>query len=207
MSAHYSLLHIIQYMQSHIDAGLHLLTTELAHTHTHSRMPSAKPLIVSMPIFTLHVYPDGSIQLIKQLPDLDHKLTLTDSAPVKGHAHFSACVQTCRTLVWRVSVCLRSCFGANLNKNVRNRSNCAWSSYPHEFLLYNLASVVTFCGCVCMCAYICIWLSAFLAAFVVYGHTHVLHYVRVPASCTYLKLSECVSVLACVCQEHCYNSL
>lgn len=78
------------HIQSHINA-LHSLTC--------AQTPSAKPLITNMLIFTLHVYPDKSIQLIQQLPDLDLKLTLTDRAPASGHAHFTACVQACSAFI------------------------------------------------------------------------------------------------------------
>lgn len=82
----------------------------LTHAHT-VHTPSAKPLITSMLVFTLHVYPDRSIQLIQQLPDLDLKLTLTDRA-LRGHAHFTCMCASC---------------GANLNKKVRDISKWACS--------------------------------------------------------------------------------
>lgn len=73
----------------------------LTHAHTHS--PSAKPLIKNMLVFTLHVYPDRSIQLIHQLLDLELNLTLTDRAPV--HAHFTAGVQMwCAFVLFACSV-------------------------------------------------------------------------------------------------------
>lgn len=59
-------------------------------------------------IFTSDVYPDRSIQLIQQLPDLDLKVTLTDRAPLRGHAHFTVCVQAWCTLV--LFVCTNSIF-------------------------------------------------------------------------------------------------
>lgn len=63
----------------------------LSHCHTHT-LP-VKPLITNMLIFSPHVYPDRSIQLIQQLLDLDLKLPLTDRAPVGRHAHFTAWVE------------------------------------------------------------------------------------------------------------------
>ncbi len=88
----------------------------LCPTHTHTvHTPSAKPSIPGMLVFTLHVYPDRSIQLIQQLPDLDLKLTLTDRA-LRGRAHFPCMCASC---------------GANLNKRVRDISNWACRGPPH----------------------------------------------------------------------------
>lgn len=64
-----------------------------SHAVTHTRNPPAKPSSQNPLVLTLHVYPDGPIQLIQQLPDFDLKLTLTERTPLQGHAHFSARVE------------------------------------------------------------------------------------------------------------------
>lgn len=44
------------------------------------------PIIASTLIFTVIVYPDGSMGLIRQLPDLDPRVVQTDGAPVREAA-------------------------------------------------------------------------------------------------------------------------